>query len=1750
MKSSNYKKLLSGFLASLMVFQAVPMYALTTDSENDYPNITEESQGSETVTETDRDTPETDRETEKETGNETESERETEKETEHPETGTETETESESEEPPATPPTVERPQHPEGTVPSMVVGTWADYARLFDFGTFHGKAITWRVLEVTEEGKALLITHDVLDTGLVSFEQAKNTKVDVPFETFLPQEHHVDKMASKPFWLANGQVFNGKTTHDNEAGVRLVTQVDIKSEHFNEIKYSIYVPEIRSFVFERFFHVDSTGEPESRVVAQKESADVVAPENFEILGFSPHNRLTAFNRSNLNFFEATFSSGQPTNNINIERVEVTVGAEEQLGFRHMFGGRQLYRGSDAGYTDLLGNPVDGIFTPSRNASLSDHNRQFTIRTTLTAAEVGDAATFRDRVNYRFGGINFNQWLGGVQFNSGTAGAVLVHLLEDRLADNGDGTYTLESVIQFRSPGASANATGTNVPFNGYRRLHQVTNQFPRVIRHLIGTFDLTVEEDNTVLASMPIRYMPYDDFHTWEEIEDWAEDLRDEAGTTKTINRGVGSRFVDVEITGHSGRGRPIYQIVVASDAGAVNHYLSNTRRRMTESLDTAASLRAEGSANHRLPIYVTNIHPDEFAGVDSQLVMIEQLLNQTHVQFYSADDVGVNQTAWPEDWWVTAGYFYREGGSTRTVMSVDELLEHFIFIFVPTNNPDGRHYMRRGTFDGFDTNRDAAFQIHEETRALTTQVAKWSPLAQLDLHGHVAELLIEPTTGPHNNNNEYDLLLPSMLEGAHAMGKASIAGGFNRYMIPLQNMSDGWDDAGPMYLPVFLTLFGVKGFTIEFPDVTQDSVDVSIGMVWAYSHFAMNNFDQLFRNKLDIKIRGLSGEDNPAVDVWFTDRRVATRQASEDAARASLTAMSNPLATIPAGSYQHRDLGRVPAREASPTGNFFPEYWVIPMDESLQFNKREALYTAGKFANHGVNIQELTTATTVDGTLYPAGTLVISMRTAYRSYINSMMAPAANPHMYTVMYAESAIQFPAARGFRADALWVDQNSFPADNLRNIDLAAPTGPNVVLPATQIPAGNSTYVSIRNNSVDSIAFINELLRANVPVYMLTQPGHEGFATDVVVPRSALTSQRLESKYLEVSVANEIPDEAERLERPRVGLVASHTPADSPLNGQFLAPIIASPADFAIRQMGFDYSFVRSIADLDNINVLVVYGASDVNIANGVILEADARGIPIVWTMGHRLSNTTTGGSNNLPAGTGTLNVGDAALTTMFAGRLPVGGATQTGVNFQGGTFYANFGTDTILTSHYSEHDTLYIHGARSWTAVPEDTAPLFNVRDGNVEDIFQGGFVSFAMQEAMLGRYFGFTGYTNDDTPITVFGPNILVRSHARIYWPMFGSAVFSHLAEIDALDVVTFEGNTVTFDVNNGTFAENAPRYAVTNENGRLTIALPVPTRTNYRFEGWFTAQTGGTEVTSSSFFADDTTIFARWTSTTQPEPPTTAPPTTPAPTTPSQPNRPGGGGGGGADGTGIWGPSIPQTPQTPSGTTGVTIGAPVNAKVENYGTATASATANLVEGSTSVIAIANVNIAENGTNLTQTTHNFKVTVNLNGAYVTNPYRVVAFNGGRAFTGAFDSATGEFVFEANVTGEFVIRYVDKRLALQVGSVILNNLATNTTRAMDVSPIIVGDRTLVPVRFVAEALGATVYWNPETATAIITLNGRTVTLPVGYAAPYLGMDVPAQIINERTMVPLRFVTESLGGIVKWNSETAGIEVIKY
>ena len=117
------------------------------------------------------------------------------------------------------------------------------------------------------------------------------------------------------------------------------------------------------------------------------------------------------------------------------------------------------------------------------------------------------------------------------------------------------------------------------------------------------------------------------------------------------------------------------------------------------------------------------------------------------------------------------------------------------------------------------------------------------------------------------------------------------------------------------------------------------------------------------------------------------------------------------------------------------------------------------------------------------------------------------------------------------------------------------------------------------------------------------------------------------------------------------------------------------------------------------------------------------------------------------------------------------------------------------------------------------------------------------------------------------------------------------------------------------------------------------------------------------------------------------------------------------------------------------------------------------------------------------------------------------------------------------------------------------------LVYGTTKTNDVAPKIVNDRTMLPARFIAENLGATVEWDGE--KQLVTITGKNekqedVTILITIGSDYakvngedVKLDSPAFVENDRTYTPIRFISENLGATVEWNEteQTVTIQRVK-
>ncbi len=99
-------------------------------------------------------------------------------------------------------------------------------------------------------------------------------------------------------------------------------------------------------------------------------------------------------------------------------------------------------------------------------------------------------------------------------------------------------------------------------------------------------------------------------------------------------------------------------------------------------------------------------------------------------------------------------------------------------------------------------------------------------------------------------------------------------------------------------------------------------------------------------------------------------------------------------------------------------------------------------------------------------------------------------------------------------------------------------------------------------------------------------------------------------------------------------------------------------------------------------------------------------------------------------------------------------------------------------------------------------------------------------------------------------------------------------------------------------------------------------------------------------------------------------------------------------------------------------------------------------------------------------------------------------------------------------------------------------------------SFDVPPTVEKGRTLVPLRVIFEALGARVAYDSVNNTVTATKGDTTISLPIGNINANVNgkikkLDVPAKVVSGRTMVPIRFISEALGASVEWDAVTSSV-----
>ena len=127
---------------------------------------------------------------------------------------------------------------------------------------------------------------------------------------------------------------------------------------------------------------------------------------------------------------------------------------------------------------------------------------------------------------------------------------------------------------------------------------------------------------------------------------------------------------------------------------------------------------------------------------------------------------------------------------------------------------------------------------------------------------------------------------------------------------------------------------------------------------------------------------------------------------------------------------------------------------------------------------------------------------------------------------------------------------------------------------------------------------------------------------------------------------------------------------------------------------------------------------------------------------------------------------------------------------------------------------------------------------------------------------------------------------------------------------------------------------------------------------------------------------------------------------------------------------------------------------------------------------------------------------------------------------------------------------------DVVVSLQINNKMMkiNGQTSEVDAGRATTPVIVNDRTLVPIRAIIEAFGGDVLWDDDTDTTTLKMKNDTIKLAIGSKTAYLNnraktLDVAPTIINERTMLPIRFIAEGFNLGVGYNGATQTVYIVR-
>ena len=981
--------------------------------------------------------------------------------------------------------------------------------------------------------------------------------------------------------------------------------------------------------------------------------------------------------------------------------------------------------------------------------------------------------------YYYPGDRLNNWQ---VWNNGAGGEALFTLGQLSAVQEGN-------TVTVTQPFTAASFTGINDESSRNR------NAWPS----FIGPYTLSVRDGDTVIAETDMIVNAYDSYTRYDDADEAIQEIIDDA---------LPGRYITVTTFGQSEGGRDQYYVTLSDSKESVDAFQEMNAIAETDPASLQAELEAGTMGEYRVPFFLNNVHPDEDPGVDAQLNVLRALATQETITYntltgFLDESVDISTMFAPDviDLGITglgsqkftadaegniqdntgvndASELYDISGDIE--LNVDEILDNLIFVICPNENPDGRTYNTRRNDNGFDLNRDASNQTQNETTNLVRVINDWNPVVFAELHGYMTSFLVEPCTPPHEPNLEYDLLVKNFALGAEAFGTAALGTMsatreehpdtlYWSYYTPLRDDYDpstmhwsAWDDLCTNYGPSYAMLnCGSLGYTVETPYNNQASTDLFEYGIYGLIDYVIENKDDIYNNQLEFFRRGIENEDHrDDMEKWYVDVN------------------NNKLDS---------DTWRVPY---AGNDNYFPEYYVIPVDSASQRDIADA-YEMGEFLlRNGVKVSVLEEDTTVGDTTYAAGSLVVDMHQAKRNYANAVLWEGADASAsgFPDLYSESVSNFPAMRGFDCIAV-TTEGAFDG---------ALTEVTSVTGASELTGTSGDIVILSNNGSEAVRAVNALLDAGRTVGMVTSGDYKG---DFVL--SLESYQSVADDYvLSAARVSEMPA-ASAIEKPTIFLAGRYD--------EFSGAIITEGYFAQFFSQGYGYENYRNVYSNGTSNYDV---ESYVEQLGFTVTDDPAQADIIVGNVALNQGEKGEAAVAAVKAGTPYIATGSDPLAYITENLVTDLEYTTLGME---ALHTVSYPTDSLTTASYAadEDFVMYTYSCGVLTSVPADATVLIQAID---EDSFIAG-CCLNEDGTPIDGFVEAIALERNGMDLTIFANSVNNRAHQQDDYRYVTNTIYAKMLSDQPLDL---DAVSVSFtDVPDSHWAADGIAYAV--DNGLMT---------------------------------------------------------------------------------------------------------------------------------------------------------------------------------------------------------------------------------------------------------------------------------------------------------------------------------------